>query len=329
MLLRPFERRTTTALEEVSLQVGKGEVFGLLGPNGAGKTTLLKVVSTLILPSSGSAHVNGLDVSRRPRAVRDMIGYVVSEERSFYWRLSGKRNLEFFAAMHGLYGREADGRIDEVLSLVDMTVEADKPFSNYSTGMKQRLAIARSLLHKPKLLFLDEPSRSLDPKATARLHNLIVELNREQNTTVFLITHDLAEAESLCQRVGVMHEGRIQVVGEPSMLRRQLRPQQHYSLKIGRLSSADTEALIGSFEPVEIEPDGEHHVLRFKSGDEDGILSALLDTLRGREITILSIEGHPPTLEEVFEHFTSDQMTEEESNPRSSEPVRRKDEERK
>jgi ABC-2 type transport system ATP-binding protein len=303
-------RPGTMAVNEVDLTVHSGELFGLLGPNGAGKTTLVKMLCTLIAPTKGSATVAGFPLTDSG-AIRASVGLVVSDERSFYWRLSGKRNLEFFAAMHGLFGIEAEARIREVLSRVDMLADAEKTFSNYSTGMKQRLAIARSLLHKPKILFLDEPSRSLDPRATARLHELINQLIVEETATVFLITHDLAEAESLCQRVAVMHQGQIRVVGEPSILRRQLRPQQHYAVRVDRLSPDAMASIRNILPEVETEATNGHLNLLFQAGEEDGILTALLDSLHDHQVTVYSIEGHPPGLEEVFAHFTAQQSLEE------------------
>jgi ABC-2 type transport system ATP-binding protein len=302
-------RETTTAVIGVNLAVETGELFGLLGPNGAGKTTLVKMLCTLVAPTEGSAIVAGHPLSESG-SIRGAVGLVVSDERSFYWRLSGRRNLEFFAAMHGLYGDSSEDRIADVLAKVDLYSVADKPFSDYSTGMKQRLAIARSLLHKPKILFLDEPSRSLDPKATARLHELIVELNLQEGTTIFLITHDLAEAESLCRRVAVMHQGRIQVVGEPSNLRRQLRPQQRYMIKVGVLSDSEQAKIRDLVPEIQIDEGEEHFLLRFQAGEEDGLLSTLLDLLRDSLISVHGIEGHPPSLDEVFSHFTSAEAVE-------------------
>jgi ABC-2 type transport system ATP-binding protein len=303
----------TTAVEDVDLTIEEGELFGLLGPNGAGKTTLVKMLCTLIAPSKGTATVAGFPLSDSG-SIRSSVGLVVSDERSFYWRLSGKRNLDFFAAMHDLRGSEAEIRIREVLYLVDMSADAEKPFSNYSTGMKQRLAIARSLLHKPKLLFLDEPSRSLDPKATARLHELINQLNVEENTTIFLITHDLAEAESLCQRVAVMNQGQIQVVGEPSNLRRQLRPKQHYAVKVGKLDPGVLVSIRNILPEAAIESTNGHENLLFQAGEEDSILGDLLNCLHENQVTVYGIEGYPPTLEEVFAHFTAQERFEDESS---------------
>ena len=174
--------KPVTAVQEVSLTIPRQELFGLLGPNGAGKTTLVKMLCTLILPSRGEATVAGYSLEQ-DAAIRAAVGLVVADERSFYWRLTGRRNLMFFAAMHRLFGREAQRRVEQVLADVDLLDRAGDRFSNYSTGMRQRLAIARSLLHQPEILFLDEPSRSLDPTATQHLHTLIQRLLEKQGVT--------------------------------------------------------------------------------------------------------------------------------------------------
>lgn len=300
---RVSSRPGIRAVKDVDLTVHTGGLFGLLGPNGAGKTTLVKVLCTLIAPTSGQAKVAGYPLAESAK-IRGAVGLVVSDERSFYWRLTGWRNLEFFAAMYGLRGTEAEERIQAVLADVDMLGQADTPFRNYSTGMKQRLAIARSLLHKPRILFLDEPSRSLDPNATSRLHELIQQLLARQGVTVFLITHDLSEAEKLCHQVAVMHRGQIRVMGEPGELRRQLRPQQHYSLRVGALS-ADAEQAIALLVPdLRHERANGYAFLFFQAGESDGSLTAVLDCLRQHQVEVHSIDGHPPSLEEVFSHYT-------------------------
>lgn len=288
-----------TAVRDVSLTVEDGELFGLLGPNGAGKTTLVKMLCTLIAPSSGRAVVAGCDLSAG-MAIRAAVGLVVADERSFYWRISARRNLRFFAAMHGLTGAAAEQRIDEVLEAVQLRERADTPFSDFSTGMKQRMAIARGLLHRPRLLFLDEPTRSLDPTATAELHVHLLRLMQERRMTVFLITHDLAEAEKLCTRVAVMHRGRVQAVGSPADLRRHLRPQRRYTLTVDRIDPAAVAAL----EPLVDELQCAASQLTFSVGESGRRLTAALDCLRAHDIAIHTIEGQPPTLEEVFAQLT-------------------------
>jgi len=304
-----WRRRTNepakTAVSEVNLSIPEGELFGLLGPNGAGKTTLVKMLCTLILPTSGSAVVGGFSLKESVN-IRQIAGLVVSDERSFYWRLSGWQNLAFFASMVGLSGDESTKRIRQVLTHVDLTAEAGNPFRTYSSGMRQRLAIARSLLHRPQILFLDEPSRSLDPTATSRLHALIRELTGQEQMTVFLITHDLAEAENLCQRVAVMHKGRIQVVGPPAELRRNLRTLTQYVLHIDRLSSPAEQELERLVTGLHVHPKEDHLQLGFSVSDADGSLTAVLDCLRQHQTTIFSVNSLSPTLEQVFAHYTEE-----------------------
>ena len=302
------------AVSDINLAVPQGELFGLLGPNGAGKTTLTKMLCTLILPSSGMAQVGGYDLANAG-AIRALVGLVVSNERSFYWRISARRNLMFFAALHGLFGKTAVARVDAVLAAMELADVAERRFGNFSSGMKQRLAIARSLLHQPAILFLDEPSRSLDPTATLHLHDLIRQLMRAQNLTVFLITHDLAEAEKLCNRVALIDQGRIQTIGRPVDLRQQLQPQRRYVLTVNTstTSTGSVTELEGSTNAVfadlqallpAIELDAERHEVSFWASEEDGMVTAVIDILRSHHITIQTISATPPSLEEVFSHYT-------------------------
>lgn len=180
--------RAVTAVDNVNLTVGRGELFGLLGPNGAGKTTLIKLLCTLIVPTSGTARVNGYDLQQE-EAIKASVGLVSGDERSFYWRLSGRRNLEFFASLHRLTAQQRHRRVEDVLGLMELRDVADETFQTCSTGMRQRLSIARGLLNNPEILFLDEPTKSLDPIATRHLHDFIKDrLVGERGVTVFLTT---------------------------------------------------------------------------------------------------------------------------------------------
>ncbi|MDA0245076.1 MAG: ABC transporter ATP-binding protein [Chloroflexi bacterium] len=303
----PVEGRSKprTAVQAVSLAIPQGELFGLLGPNGAGKTTLTKMLCTLILPTSGRAMIAGYPLENEG-AIRAAVGLAVADERSFYWRLTGEQNLRFFAALHGLFGRAAQARVEAVLGAVDLLPHAQQRFGTYSSGQKQRLAIGRALLHQPRLLFLDEPTRSLDPTATANLHELIRQLQAQQELTVFLITHDLAEAEKLCQRVAVMHHGRVQTVGDPALLRRQLAQQLHYVVRVGPITAVQLPPWPAHLPLLHATTPAEGDVLlAFQAGERDGQLAAVLDHLRHHQLPILAIEGTAPTLEEVFQHFTA------------------------
>lgn len=201
------------AINNVNLQIKKGETFGLIGPNGAGKTTLIKILCCLILPSQGTAQVAGYNILRDERLVKDSIGLVSGEERSFYWRLTGRQNLSFFASLYNISSRQAKAKIESLLAFLEIEAP-DKQFQEYSTGMKQRLAIARSLLNEPKVLFMDEPTKSLDMGCAQKLRVFIRDkLVRQQKITVFFTTHNLEEAEYLCDRVALMANGQIRACG--------------------------------------------------------------------------------------------------------------------
>ncbi|MCL6582974.1 MAG: ABC transporter ATP-binding protein [bacterium] len=219
ILKAPFSWKEVVALQDVSLKVKQGEVFCLLGPNGAGKTTLIKILCTLMLPTEGRAMVNGLDVVAHPAKVRKAIGYVISEERSFYWRLTAWQNLKFFGILNNIPAAELTQRISHVLKLVGLSDKAKTLFKDFSLGMKQRLAIARSLLTDPQVLFMDEPTRSLDPASAESLRCFIRrQLVDREGKTVFLATHNLKEVEEIGHRLAIIHEGRVKACGRPQDL---------------------------------------------------------------------------------------------------------------
>lgn len=214
MLLRPFGQRWAIALDRVDLEIRQGEIFGLLGPNGAGKTTLLKILSTLLLPTEGRATVDGHDVVKTPRRVRQAVGYCLDTERSFYYRLTGMQNLAFFAALNNLGSGQATALIAEVLAMVGLNVAAGEPFMTYSKGMQQKLGLARALLTDPPVLLLDEPTKSLDPGAATEFRRFLRSTLAERlGKTILLVTHSLEEARACCDRVAIMDQGRIAFQG--------------------------------------------------------------------------------------------------------------------
>lgn len=201
------------AVDNISFAVNAGEIFGFLGHNGAGKTTTIRMLSGQLLPSSGGARVAGCDVISEQRRLKPLIG-VVSEHQNLYERMSGRENLEFAARLYGQNVR----RIDETLEQVDLLDRAKDNVRTYSNGMKQRLLIARALLHRPQIIFLDEPTRGLDPVVGREIRRLILDLSR-QGVTVFLTTHYMEEADQLCRRVAFLSEGRIVALGTPDELK--------------------------------------------------------------------------------------------------------------
>ncbi len=222
LLTAPFQRESQPAVSDVSLSIARGEFFGLLGPNGAGKTTLFKMLATLILPDEGTASVGGRDVVREAAAVREILTPVVPDERSLYWRLSARENLRLFATLQGHRGADVHRHVERSLEQVDLTDTAEKMVGQFSSGMKQRLLIARALLAEPEVLLLDEPTRSLDPlSARAFRAFLREEIADRQGRTVLLATHNAEEALDLCDRLAVLHHGELLAVGTVDELRAQ------------------------------------------------------------------------------------------------------------
>ena len=213
-------RKPTRALEDVSFSLKKGQILGVLGPNGAGKTTLLKIIATLILPDKGSVVVNGYRLGINDDKIKSFIGMVSSQERSFYWRLAGRQNLEFFASMYGL--KNPKDKIEELFKLFAIDYQ-DSRFDTYSTGMKQKFALIRGLLNDPELLLLDEPTKSLDYATALDLRNFIKEdLVRKKEKTVIFTTHHMDEALDLCDLFMILHKGRLYALGTMEELRRKI-----------------------------------------------------------------------------------------------------------
>jgi ABC-2 type transport system ATP-binding protein len=295
---RPSE---TWALKDVSLQVPSGTIFGLLGPNGAGKTTLLKILSGLILPSSGSTRVQGHDTVHAAAAVKRSLGLMSSDERSFYWRLTGRENLRFFGSLYRLQGRELADRIGYLLDRLELQGQADKPVGEYSSGMKQRLAMARALLHGPPILLLDEPTRSLDPIAAKHLRRFIAEeLSSREGKTIVLATHNLQEAEQLCQSVAVMSKGRVLARGPIEELPLPAKGKEAYVIVLAGLSRVPATLLPGV--RWTSMPDGRLRATGEFKRDGEALSQLFAEVLHhgGRIVSCSKVE---PTLQEVFDRI--------------------------
>jgi ABC-2 type transport system ATP-binding protein len=207
----------TVALDSVTLDIRRGEVLGLLGPNGAGKTTLVKILSTVLLPTAGTARILGHDVVSATAAVRPLIGIVFGGERGLYTRLTARQNLHYWAALYKMPTVAGRRRAGELLAALGLDERADEPVETFSRGMKQRLHLARGLINDPPVLFLDEPTTGMDPVAARQFRSLVVDLRRE-GRTVLLTTHDMAEAEALCDRVALIDHGSLLAVEPPRVL---------------------------------------------------------------------------------------------------------------
>lgn len=208
------KEKLISAVEDVEIKIRYGELLALMGPNGAGKTTLIKMLACLVLPSRGNAEVCGYDVLHQENKVKSSIGLVSADERSFYWRLSVRQNLSFFAALYNLSRSQTYTAIKRLAHFLDITSFLERRFQECPAGIKQRLAIARALVNDPSVLFIDEPTKSLDPATADSLRNFIRDrLVKEQNKTVVFVTHNLQEAEDFADRIAVMRNGRIKACG--------------------------------------------------------------------------------------------------------------------
>jgi ABC-2 type transport system ATP-binding protein len=295
-------RRRTLAVEAVrgiTFEVGEGELFGLLGPNGAGKTTTIKMLITLLLPTAGSARVLGFDVVKDPRKVRERIGYVFGGDRGLYERLPALDNLRYFAELYGVPPREQRRRIGELLELVGLEGREKEKVEGYSRGMRQRLHIARGLLHDPPVLFLDEPTIGVDPVGARELRHTIATLI-EARKTVLLTTHYMFEADALCDRIAVIARGEIVATGTPAELKRLVADGTVVEIEtFGAPQEAiDRLARIPGVISIGVEEREQARVLVVQSRDGYAPTQALLAELG--DVRVGRVSAREPTLEDAY-----------------------------
>ena len=281
------------ALDGVSMEIEEGEVHGLLGPNGAGKTTLVKVLSTVLLPTSGSASILGHDVVAETAAVRPLIGIVFGGDRGFYWRLTGRQNLEYWAALYSVPAGKAAGRVSGLLEQVGLADRADHLVESYSRGMKQRLHLARALVASASVLFLDEPTAGMDPIASREFRGLVENL-RTEGRTVLLTTHDMAEAEALCDRVTLIDHGTVLAVETPRSLGTLVARYERIDFDGDADGLLDTLRGIPGVASVKPLAEGGYRA----ELDDEAAAHRVLESLVGAGVT--SISTSRPSLEEVY-----------------------------
>jgi len=289
-----FPRRLTRALRGVSLSIPRGVIFGLLGPNGAGKTTLLSILATLLLPDAGEAKVLGHDVVREARAIRPRLN-MASGNSSFIWSLRAPEILAFYGRLYGLHGKALARKVDELVALCELEEHRKVPYQELSTGLKQRLALAKSLVNDPELLFLDEPTLGLDPDISVRMRAQIAGLRRERGTTILLTTHYMREAEELCDEIAFIKNGEIPARGTADALKRQIKIGDVIALRLDPASGEGLTELPGVLRCVF--QDGR---VELTVDSADKRLPEILRWLHEQGIVVRDVDVHEPDLEEVF-----------------------------
>lgn len=298
------------AVDNVSFDVFDGEFFGFLGPNGAGKTTLIRMLTTLLTPTSGSAIVACCDVARHPDAVRREIG-VVPQAMTTDLDLTGYENMDIYGRFYGIPSKERKERIEYLLEMVGLTARANDLVATYSGGMRRRLEVARVLVHRPKILFLDEPTIGLDPQSRHVVWDFLRKLREGDSITIFLTTHYMEEAEVLCDRVAIIDSGKIIAIGSPDELKSQIPGNDIISLIFENLS-VDIVDMIKDLTFVH-KVNVEDNSIRVYVDSGAQNLPALMDKVKSSGGKILSATIHEQSLEDVFIHHTGKSIREEEA----------------
>ena len=298
-----FRRRVkeVLAVDGIDFSVAHGELFGLLGPNGAGKTTTVKMLTTLLTPTAGEARVLGYDLVREADQIRPRIGFVFGGERGLYWRLSGYDNLVYFANLYHVPPEEQERRIPYLLELVGLGDRGDEKVQGYSRGMKQRLHIARALLHDPEVLFLDEPTLGLDPVGARELRQTIRDLQSEQKT-ILLTTHYMFEADALCQRIAVINQGKIVALDTPTGLKHHVQDLSVVEVEVFGIPPEAVERVraLDGVDTVSVENRAQKQALLVQSADGAAAVAPVVNTLQGLGLRVGSVSVREPTLEDAY-----------------------------
>jgi ABC-2 type transport system ATP-binding protein len=287
------------AVEDISFDIKSGELFGLLGPNGAGKTTTVKMLATLLIPTKGTASILGHDVVKDANEVRKHIGFIFGGERGLYWRLSGIDNLRYFASLYGVEPEISKKRIPYLLEMVGLKDRGNERVEGYSRGMKQRLHVARTLLHDPEILFLDEPTIGLDPVGARDFRQVIRDLQSE-NKTILLTTHYMFEADSLCQRVAVIDKGMIVALDSPSELKKHVSDLSVIEIETFGTSSEIVERLraLSFVDALHIQEQDQRQMLLIQTARGAEAVPDVINSLNGQRIGRVIVRE--PTLEDAY-----------------------------
>ena len=289
------------AVDGIDFSVSQGELFGLLGPNGAGKTTTIKMLTTLLTPTAGQARVLGYDVVQEASQIRPRIGFIFGGERGLYWRLSGYDNLVYFANLYHIPPDVRKRRISYLLELVGLEGREDEKVQGYSRGMKQRLHIARVLLHDPQVLFLDEPTMGLDPVGARELREAIRNLQTKEKT-ILLTTHYMFEADAMCQRIAVINHGKIVALDTPSGLKRHVQDLSVLEIEMFGIPPEAMERVqaLDGVDMLSVEDRDQKQALLVHSNDGSAAVAPVVSTLEGMGLRVGSVVVREPTLEDAY-----------------------------
>ncbi|MGY5142537.1 MAG: ATP-binding cassette domain-containing protein [Nitrosopumilus sp.] len=303
--------KDVTAVNDVSFYVEQGEIFGFLGPNGAGKSTTMMILTTLLKPTSGQALINGYDVSINPKDVRENIGYV-QQESTVDEYLTGRENLILQAKLNHIPKNQIDSRIDEVLELIELTEKQNEPVVTYSGGMRKRLDIAGGLLHRPKVLFLDEPTVGLDIQTRRKIWEYIKKIHDEFEMTIFLTTHYMEEADQLCDRIGIIDVGKIQVIDSPQNMKNSMGNEVISIILNDEKQTREFIDYISKISNVKnVKSDGVKITVFVSSGTE--VLPKIFEFSSSNGIKINSISLTQPTLDDVFISYTGHEIRDDDT----------------
>lgn len=293
------KKKEVEALKGISFSVNKGEIFGLLGPNGAGKTTMIKILTTMLVPTSGKVSIMGLDPATDHMKLRPHINFILGGERNLYWRLSAYDNLAYFSDLYKVPRQEQRTRINELLELVGLQDVAHQKVETFSKGMKQRLQIARGLVNRPEILFLDEPSIGLDPVSARKLREILRQLN-DNGTTILLTTHYMYEADELCDRIAFIDKGQLVAIDSPENLKMNTGNVSIIECKVTGLEEKNLEMLsaLPIVQHVQVEHQDYFTIIRLHTDKPQSVVPVIYELTKDADMKDLSITN--PSLEDVY-----------------------------